>query len=99
MHYRRKWSTTDVTAIQWTGENLEQIREFVNPSKIQVIYRTADGEFSLNSTASLYLFDGPTSIWINLGDWLIKDLNLKGGESTYYTCGSPHFKTNFQTES
>ncbi len=77
--YKRK--SYEIEAIQYTGENIVEIAEFVKP---QICFgRLEDGTF--------FLKEGISSYTVEVGDWIVKKL-----EERCYPHSEDAFKRNYE---
>lgn len=71
--YRRK--VTEVTAIQWTGQNLSAIQAFVGLVETEGVSRGTQGfqVAGIKDTASLWVSANEDWLNVEVGQWIAKD--------------------------
>jgi hypothetical protein len=73
MLYRKK--PVVIEAIQWTGDNLAEIKAFMEPqlSALRCTWGEEFELFSLTEGLKIYTFEGP--LRASVGDWIIKEID------------------------
>lgn len=79
-------------AIQWTGDNLDEVQSFTDPAWFQKI----DEEDRPNTadpvaTAELFVTANNTWVLVYTNDWIIVD------EAGYYPCSNEMFHKTFES--
>lgn len=86
--YRKR--PLEVEAIQWTGDNLDELRAFTN------------GLFNVTTTSSVYtakVYDALHGIWIPLvtGDWIIRGVKGdRGVQGELHPCIAAVFEAAYE---
>lgn len=86
--YRKK--PIIITALQWTGDNLEEVVSFLEPHTNASAYPweefiTKCGREGL----TIYTLRGPVTA--SIGDYIIK-----GKDGLFYTCTGPDFESEYE---
>lgn len=82
----------EVDAIQFTGDNIEEIKEFVNKSYLNTSVDAvlkADGDYRENTHIHIPTLEGMMTI--NYGDYIIK-----GMDDEFYSCKSHIFDMRYK---
>lgn len=81
-----------VDAIQFTGDNIEEIKEFVNKpylnTSVDAVLK-ADGDYRENTHIHIPTLEGMMTV--NYGDYIIK-----GMDGEFYSCKSHIFDTRYK---
>jgi hypothetical protein len=85
MKYRKK--PVVIEALQWTGENVNEVLEFVNRADIRITNHMRDGE--MKSEIHIHTLEGP--MHASQGDWIIK-----GVRGEFYPCKPDIFEETYE---
>jgi hypothetical protein len=87
--YRKK--PVIVEAIQWTGKNWDEIKEFVRHTKNDTALRMVCSVIG-GSALALWIAKSNTSGTVHLDDWIIKERDGVG----FYPCTNEQFKETYE---
>ena len=89
MRYKKK--PVEIEAIQWTGINLKEIKEFVDESLIHTIYDGAweVGEAPVVVDMQIRTLEG--NMQVSIGDYIIK-----GVQGEFYPCKPDIFEQTYE---
>lgn len=86
VRYRRK-VTAPIAPIQWTGENVVEVREFVGRGAFEVLWDLSDVP-----TARLWCASSSQWLVMTPGDWVLPELDGSG----WYKCDGAVFESTYE---
>jgi Fe-S cluster biosynthesis and repair protein YggX len=79
-----------IEAVQWTGDNFEQIKEFVG-DKVSYFTWTRDRDFYINEEVLSIKSQTYDFIHVNMNNWIIKE-----SDGSLYVLNNDSFTANYE---